>query len=146
MKLKITGTLVLFLFTTAIVQKTGAQDPVNWTKDQLMQPADLAKILQDNKDLPMIFSVGPGAYIPHSVDIGMVKEKENLEKLKKELKALPKDKKIIVYCGCCPFDHCPNVRPAIQVLKDLKFTGYQLLNLEHNIKIDWINKGYPVTK
>ena len=121
-----------------------AQNPENWTKDQLIQPSELARILQENKDIPVIFSVGPGAYVPHSTDIGMVKEKENLEKLKMQLKNLKKDQRIVVYCGCCPFDRCPNVRPAIQLLKDMKFTNYALLNLEHNIKIDWINQGYPV--
>jgi thiosulfate/3-mercaptopyruvate sulfurtransferase len=146
MKFKRISTLVLFLFAISISQKIVAQNLENWTKDQLMQPADLVKKMRENKDLPVIFSVGPGAYILHSIDIGMVKEKENLDKLKKEVKALAKDRNIVVYCGCCPFDRCPNIRPAIQALKDLKFTNYQLLNLEHNIKIDWIGKGYPVAR
>jgi len=123
-----------------------AQNPENWTSDQLIQPAELAKIIESGKDMPVIISVGPGAYIPHSVHTGMAKEKESLEKLKKKLKDLPKDKKIIVYCGCCPFDHCPNVRPAIKILKDNQFTNYFLLNLPKNIKTDWIDKGYPTVK
>jgi hypothetical protein len=90
--------------------------------------------------------VGPGATIPYSRDIGMVKETENLKKFKDQLADLPKESKIVVYCGCCPYEHCPNVRPAIQVLKDLKFTNYFLLDLPHNIKVDWINKGYPREK
>jgi len=146
MKLKEILKLVLFLCVLLFYKYGHAQNPENWTSDQLVQPVDLAKIIETEKDIPVIFSVGPGAYIPHSVNIGMTREKENLDKLKKELNKLPKDTKIIVYCGCCPFDHCPNVRPAIQALKDLKFTNYQLLNLEHNIKMDWIDKGYPVVK
>jgi hypothetical protein len=138
-------TAILSLFGLFILaMQVKAQNPENWTKDQLIQPSELARILQDNKDIPVIFSVGPGAYVPHSTDIGMVKEKENLDKLKAQLKNLKKDQRIVVYCGCCPFDRCPNVRPAIQLLKDMKFTNYALLNLEHNIKIDWINQGYPV--
>lgn len=127
-------------------QKLAAQNPENWTSNQLVQPADLAEKITDGKDVPVIFSVGPGAPIPKSIDIGMAKENENLDKLKKELAVLPKDKKIIVYCGCCPFDKCPNVRPAIAVLKDMHFTNYALLNLSHNVKTDWIDKGYPVVK
>lgn len=146
MKKEIIFRLCVFLLILSIHDGLHAQNPENWTKDQLLQPADLAGTLQSGKDLPVIFSVGPGAYIPHSVNIGMVKEKANLDKLKTELKKLPKDAKIVVYCGCCPFEHCPNVRPAIQALKDMKFTNYRLLNLEHNIKMDWIDKGYPVTK
>ncbi|MDQ6813004.1 MAG: rhodanese-like domain-containing protein [Bacteroidota bacterium] len=128
------------------IQKTSAQNPENWTSKQLIQPADLAEIIKAGKDVPVIFSVGPGATIPHSIDIGMGKEKENIDKLKKELSGRPKDSKVVIYCGCCPFEHCPNVRPAIEAMKEMKFTNYQLLNLSHNIKADWIDKGYPVVK
>ena len=123
-----------------------AQAPINWTNDQLLQPSDLAATLKDNKEIPLIFSIGPGAIIPHSKDMGMIKEEENMKKFKQELKNLPKDTSIIIYCGCCPYEHCPNVRPAMQLLKDMKFTNYKLLDLPHNIKIDWINKGYPTSQ
>lgn len=120
-----------------------AQAPVNWTNDQLLQPSELATTLKDNKEIPVIFSIGAGAVIPHSRDMGMIKEEENMKKFKQELENLPRDTSIIIYCGCCPYEHCPNVRPAIQLLKDMKFNNYKLLDLPHNIKIDWINKGYP---
>jgi metal-dependent hydrolase (beta-lactamase superfamily II) len=126
-------TLILLISVFA-VQVLKAQKPVNWTKDELLQPAQLAQMLQDKKSLPVIYSVGPGAVIPHSIDIGSVKEKENLDKFKREVSLLAKDAGIVVYCGCCPFDPCPNVRPAIAVLKEMKFTNYKLLNLEQNIK------------
>jgi rhodanese-related sulfurtransferase len=81
--------------------------------------------------------------IPHSINIGMTEHKENVEKLKDSLTNVPRDANIVIYCGCCPFNHCPNVRPAIALLKEMKFTNYHLLNLPHNIKTDWIAKGYP---
>jgi rhodanese-related sulfurtransferase len=136
-------TFVLILSGLFIWQKTSAQSPVNWTNEQLLQPSELAAVLKDNKEISVIFSIGPGAIIPHSRDMGMIKEEENMKKFKEELEGLPKDTSIIIYCGCCPYEHCPNVRPAIQVLKEMKFTNYKLLDLPHNIKIDWINKGYP---
>lgn len=135
--------IMMFLVTA---QKLAAQNPENWTSNQLMQPGELAGKITTGKDVPVIVSVGPGATIPKSIDIGMVKDRENLDKLKKELAGLPKETKIVVYCGCCPFEHCPNVRPAINALKEMNFTNYQLLNLSHNIKTDWIDKGYPVVK
>jgi len=138
----------LFLFITVLIiaQKTWAQNPENWTSKQLIEPSELAQVLQEGKDLPVIISVGPAATIPNSIEIGMAKEKENLDTFKNKLTALPKDTKIVIYCGCCPFEHCPNVRPAIAVLKEMKFTNYKLLDLSHNIKADWIDKGYPVLK
>ena len=115
-----------------------------WTADQLLAPADLAKTINDpNAKQPVIFSIGPGALIKGSTDIGPAKEKENLEKLKKQLEKLPRDTRIVIYCGCCPFEHCPNVRPAFNLLNEMKFTNHRLLNLEHNIKIDWLDKKYP---
>ena len=135
-----TSLLLLFWFT-----KASAQSRNNWTDDQLMEPSELAAVIKANKTLPLIFSVGPGTTIPGSKDIGMVKEAENLQKFKNAFANLPKESEIVIYCGCCPFERCPNVRPAIQVLKDLNFTNYKLLNLPHNIKIDWIDKGYPST-
>lgn len=138
----------IFLFITvfAIAQKTFAQNPENWTSRQLIEPLELAQVIEAKKDVPVIISVGPAATIPNSVETGMAKEQENLDTLKSKLTALPKDTKIVIYCGCCPFEHCPNVRPAIALLKSMKFTNYQLLDLPRNIKADWIDKGYPVLK
>ena len=124
--------------------KSGAQNPANWTEKQLITPVQLAGNITSKKDLPMIISVGPGASIPASIGIGMINTAEGLQKLKDKLKTIDKNKKIVVYCGCCPFEHCPNVRPAIDALKEMKFTNYYLLDLPTNLKKDWIDKGYPV--
>ncbi len=123
-----------------------AQNPINWTDKQLMEPATLAATIQSGKNIPTIISVGPAAMIPGSVDIGSTKEAAHMQKLKDTLAKLPKNNKIVVYCGCCPFEHCPNVRPAIAALKEMKCTNYYLLNLPKNIKTDWIDKGYPVAQ
>jgi rhodanese-related sulfurtransferase len=141
--------IIKLFFITGLFFLAGnilAQNPPNWTSKQLIEPSELASVIKTQKIIPVIFSVGPAATIPHSIDIGMGKDKANLDKLKKELSKLPKQTKIVVYCGCCPFDHCPNVRPAIEVLKEMKFTDYYLLNLPHNIKTDWMDKGYPDVK
>jgi thiosulfate/3-mercaptopyruvate sulfurtransferase len=135
--------LAVFL-SLLFLQKANAQNPTNWTKDQLLEPAELAKTIAANKDIPLIYSVGPGALIPRSVVIGMTNDEKNLAAFKKQLSTTPKGASIVVYCGCCPFEHCPNIRPAINALKELHFTNYKLLNLSQNIKADWIDKGYPL--
>ena len=137
---------IVFLFSVFFFQKAPAQNEVNWTANQLLQPADLAKTIALDKNVPLIYSVGPGALIPHSIAIGMTNDEKNLEAFKKKLSGVSKEVNIVVYCGCCPFEHCPNVRPAIDALKALYFTHYKLLNLPKNIKADWIDKGYPVVK
>ena len=134
----------VFVFLFLGLQQCTAQKPENWTADQLMAPAALAKTLELKKDIPIIYSVGPGAIIPHSIDIGMTNDEKNLDRFKKAVSNLPRTANIVIYCGCCPFEHCPNVRPAIDVLKAMNFTNFHLLNLPKNIKTDWISKGYPV--
>jgi thiosulfate/3-mercaptopyruvate sulfurtransferase len=120
------------------------EGPEPWTTRQLMAPADLAAVINDPKQKkPIIICVGPGALIRGSLDMGPAKEKENLEKLKRELNKLPRDANVVIYCGCCPFEHCPNIRPAFNLLNEMKFSNAHLLNLEHNLKTDWLAKGYP---
>lgn len=141
---------IFFYFSFSLIsisfQQCKAQQPINWSNDELIQPATLAQMVKSNKDLPLIYCVGPGVVIPHSIDIGMVKDSQNLEKFKNSISKLPRDTNMVIYCGCCPFDHCPDVRPAVALLKEMKFTNFHLLNLPDNIKTDWISKGYPQVK
>lgn len=135
---------IISVILFAFAWNTHAQKPVNWTEKQLMEPSQLAAAITSNTDSAVIISVGPGAVIPNSIPMGMASTQDGLEKLKTQLKGVDRDKRIVIYCGCCPFEHCPNVRPAIDVLKEMNFTNYYLLDLPHNIKADWIDKGYPV--
>ena len=122
---------------------TGQQEP--WSQAQLLAPADLAKTLNDQKaPQPYIYCIGPQAVIKNSIDIGPTMNKSNLDKLKAQLEKLPKDANVVIYCGCCPFSRCPNVRPAFKLLNDMQFKNQKLLNLSNNVKTDWIDHGYPV--
>jgi thiosulfate/3-mercaptopyruvate sulfurtransferase len=143
----VTGKMIFGLLASVLFAcQVHAQNPVNWTAEQLMEPETLAAKLKSGENLPVIFSVGPAAVIPHSIDMQAAHESQNLEALRKRLSGMSRDTPVVVYCGCCPFEHCPNVRPAIQLLKDMQFTNYKLLNLQKNIKADWIDKGYPAVK
>ncbi|HVY75621.1 MAG TPA: hypothetical protein VG890_12360 [Puia sp.] len=131
-------------FISACAQQKGVEP---WTEKQLIAPAELANIMKDTRvKQPMILSVGPGAVISGSMDMGPAHEKRGLGKLRSELENLPKDTDIVIYCGCCPFDRCPNIRPAFALLNEMKFQHARLLNIEHNIKTDWIDKDYPSVK
>lgn len=123
---------VIFTLTVLAFSKMGFsqnnQEP--WKPDQLLSPAILDSVIKStSKDKPMIVCVGPSALIKGSVDAGPAKEKANLDKLRQLLSKEKTNREIIIYCGCCPFEHCPNVRPAFQLLNDMKFTNAKLLNL-----------------
>jgi len=130
-------------------QLAAAQKPVPWNQNQLMPPATLAQEmtrLRQQLGEIVILSVGPDAMIQGSVDMGQAHEKDNLEKLRSYLEGLDRSKEIVVYCGCCPFDKCPNIRPAFNLLTEMGFKNAKVLDLPTNIKTNWLDKGYPVTK
>ena len=136
----------IFLFVLIITVFACSQPSGQlWKESQLMAPANLAKMLNDtlNKK-PLLYSIGFSGGIKGSVELGPAAEKENLEKFKSEISNLDRNAEIIIYCGCCPFENCPNIRPAFSLLNELKFTNHKLLNLSENLKVDWIDKGYPV--
>lgn len=117
-----------------------------WTPDQLMQPEKLAAIMNDSVAAkPLIINMGPVNSIKGAIKTGPAKEKENLKDLKKLLSKEDRKRMIVIYCGCCPFKDCPNIRPAFSLLTEMKFTNHKLLNLPRNLKVDWINHGYPMS-
>ena len=126
--------------TNAVLRQT---DP--WTPAQLMEPADLAGKLKDiAANPPLIICVGPSGVIKGSVETGPAHVASNLDSLRTLLTGTDRQQEVVIYCGCCPFKNCPNVRPAFSLLLSMGFKQPRLLDLSHNIKVDWIDKGYPV--
>ncbi len=118
--------------------------PVPWTASQVVAPSVLAaKIVKKETQNILIISVGPSAMVKGSVDIGSVDDPENLTKLKDYVRKLDKNKEIVIYCGCCPYDRCPNIRPAFNSLVEMGFKNVKVLDLPKNVKTDWIDHNYP---
>jgi len=120
-------------------------------RSQLLTPEELAKTLKSGKPKPLIFQVGSHtlyaqAHISGSEYIGAGSGDEGKQKLHERVKALPKSSAIVLYCGCCPWSHCPNVHPAYQLLHSLGFTNVKVLYIADNFGVDWVSKGYPVAK
>jgi hypothetical protein len=132
--------LAIVISLTAFIRQT---EP--WTTEQLMAPADLAaRINQKDASQPLLICIGPSGIIKGSLEAGPTRDKENLDKLRKLVSKEDRNREVVIYCGCCPFEHCPNVRPAFALLMEMHFTHARLLNLSHNIKKDWIDQGYPI--
>lgn len=124
-----------------------AQNAEPWKIEQLLSPAILSAVINSpSAKHPLIIDIGPAGSIKESVKVGSTDKKENLKKLKQLLLKENKDREIVIYCGCCPYKNCPNVRPAFSLLNTMKFTNHKLLDLPHNLKVDWIDKGYPMSK
>jgi thiosulfate/3-mercaptopyruvate sulfurtransferase len=133
-----------FIFTNITVLLSG-QTGEPWTSKDLMEPDALAIMLTNPKSQkPVIYNIGPLANIKGAVAIGSTSKKANVDKLSKALESVPKDKMVVIYCGCCPFRNCPNIRPAFTLLKEKGYKNPKLLNLKQNLKVDWTDYGYPM--
>jgi hypothetical protein len=134
------------LFAQALVSQS-APDP--WKTGELLEPAALAQTLQSSKGkAPVIISVAfPVLYnnkhIPNAIFAGPGSQPQGIEALKAAVAKLPKDSDIVLYCGCCPMEKCPNIRPSYSVLKDMGFTRIRVLHVPTNMATDWFDKGYP---
>ena len=114
----------------------------------VMQPKELADRIGKGPQ-PAIFQVGPSflyqsKHIPGAVYAGPGSQAEGLELLKSAVAKLPHEREIVLYCGCCPWDKCPNVRPAMEMLKSMGFTHVTAMHVPTSFKADWIDQGYPV--
>jgi thiosulfate/3-mercaptopyruvate sulfurtransferase len=138
-------TLVAAAVALALPQQ---EDPLPPGSDQLIQAQELAQALQGARK-PVVLYVGPKsiyaqAHIPGAENIGPVSRPEGMEKLRARATSLPKDSPVVIYCGCCVWDHCPNIRPAFAELKRAGFTSVRVLYLETSFGANWKDKGLPV--
>ena len=118
-----------------------------WKQSELIEPSALAKAL-DSTDPPYIMCVSDAVpfrsrHISHAIFAGPGGKSEGIELLKAAVSVLSKDDDIVIYCGCCPLNKCPNVRPAYAALKEAGFTHVHVLDLMTNMDSDWYRRGYP---
>ncbi len=114
-----------------------------------IQPDRLVKMLSGkSKDRPLVLQVGfeflySGGHIPGSVYAGPASSPQGVARLKEAVRNVPVTKEIVVYCGCCPWDECPNVAPAMKTLRALGYKDVKALYIPENFETDWMAKGYP---
>jgi thiosulfate/3-mercaptopyruvate sulfurtransferase len=118
----------------------------------LVQPSELAGSLNNSSaPKPLILQVGfrklyLQAHIPQSEYVGAASEDAGLAQLRTRVAKLSKDSAIVLYCGCCPWSHCPNIAAAYDLLHGLGFTQVKVLYIVDNFGDNWVNQGYPVVK
>lgn len=136
----IASTLLFFALSLSAM----AQTPV-WKKEQLMPTKDLAdKINANANDKPLLFNVGPMDNIKTSVVVGRATSVTGIEKIKSTLAWENKNRTVVVYCGCCSYASCPNIKPAYDAVVAAGFKNAKVLELPVGLKEDWVAKGYPM--
>ena len=151
--------LLTFLLALALVslplpaihgQEKKAGEP--WPISETMQPAQLAKMLTDKYvSLPTVVFVGfrslyAGGHVPNASFRGTASTEQGLAELKEWAASLPGSTELVIYCGCCPMDKCPNIRPAYTALSAMGFKKLRVLIIPTSFAVDWADKGYPMQK
>jgi len=153
MKRSSTYFLALILLVAHVAIAAAQSLPTNdaISRAQLITPDELNQTLQTAAPKPLILNVGPRsmyaqAHIPGAEYIGAGSSDAGQHKLRERVKSLPKHTAIVIYCGCCPWSHCPNIHPAFHTLQSLGFTNVKAVYITNDFGTDWVNKGYPVAK
>lgn len=117
---------------------------------ELLQPPELAQLLRSSAaEKPLVLQVGSHvlyaqAHIPGAEYAGAGAQEAGLQELRARMKDVKRDQRVVIYCGCCPWNKCPNIRPAYRQLHALGFTEVKVLYLADDFGTDWVDKGYPV--
>lgn len=145
MRFRLSAAGAVLLFAQVLISQS-APDP--WTASELLEPAALAHTLESSGKPPVVIAVAfkvlyDARHLPHAIYAGPGSTPQGIDMLKKAAASLPKDSEIVLYCGCCPMEKCPNIRPSYQTLKQMGFTKIRVLHVPTNMATDWFGKGYP---
>jgi len=127
-------------------------DKTPWTQGDIISAEDLSKLISSSRGAkPVILQVGieglyREAHIPDAIFAGPAAEPEGLDLLKSKVKGIARTRELVLYCGCCPWKDCPNIRPAFVALQQIGFKKVKLLNIPTDFHQDWINKGFPTMR
>lgn len=148
----------MLMATFATVTASGAQlkctstPAPEWRDARQISPAELAKRISGPARLrPVVLQVGfevfyDGGRIPGAIFAGPASTAEGLARLKAAAKRIPRAKEVILYCGCCPWEKCPNIHPAYDELRRMGFSRLVVLLIPQDFARDWVARGFPVTR
>ncbi len=130
--------------------RTSPPDP--WQANDLLKPEELAKSLSETTgEKPLLLYVGyslpfQGGHIAETKFIGPAAKPEGVQALIREVQDLSRERTVVLYCGCCPWKQCPNIRPAFRAVQELGFKNLKVLCLPNKFQQDWTAKGFPTEK
>lgn len=143
--------MLLVVLASLIASAQAPPSAADIPRAALIDPAEVASLVQSKAQKPLILQVGSHvlfqqAHVPGSEYVGAASTAEGREQLRKRVASLPKDKLVILYCGCCPWQHCPNVNPAYQEMHGMGFTKVKVMYIANDFGKDWVDKGFPTSK
>lgn len=131
---------------------SSAQAAPEWKDARQISVPELAKrIAGPEAQRPVVLHAGfrvlyEGAHIPGAIFAGPAASATGLALLRAEAERIPRNKEVVIYCGCCPWEKCPNVHPAYDELRKMRFTNLVVLLIPQDFNHDWIIPGYPIQR
>src|SRR5208282_6757850 len=113
-----TLTTIVIALGLFLLPLTRAQNTTNpWTAAQTVQAAELSKELTDGKSAATVLFVGfqrlyTAGHIKGAQYHGSGGRPEGVAQIKAWAEGLPRATNLVIYCGCCPMERCPNIRPS----------------------------------
>lgn len=151
MRLSAPAAILTVLLTAAYAVAAHAQSATTIPGDVLVQPDALHHELEASPHAYLILQVGSRLlfdenHIPGAVYAGPAFKPEGVEALRRRVAPLSRSRAILLYCGCCPWSHCPNIAPARNLLHQMGFTHVRVLYIAHNFAADWVRQGYAAER
>jgi thiosulfate/3-mercaptopyruvate sulfurtransferase len=142
------STAIALLLQCQLGADSVTSDP--WQADDVVTPKLVANSLKSSSK-PLIVCVGfdslfKASHIPGSVYKGPCKGSEGVQSLTAWAKDLDRRREIVLYCGCCPWKQCPNIRPAFSALKAMGFTQVKVMQIDQDFPTNWTAQGFPTEK
>jgi hypothetical protein len=131
----------------------GGSSVLPWKNTETVTAAALASELAraSGADKPVVVCTAPAllyksGHVPGASFHGPASTEHGLSDLKKWAQGRSRSTSLVIYCGCCPLEYCPNLQPAFKALQEMGFTRLRVLILPDNFGTDWVAKGHPVEK
>ena len=148
------GIVGVFFYSNPRSASASAVSPAvtapKWKDARQISPSELAKKLSGPAaGRPVVLQVGfkvlyEGGHVPGAIFAGPASTAEGAARLRAEASKIARDKEVVIYCGCCPWEKCPNVHPAYEELRKMGFSRLVVLLIPQDFAHDWIGQGFPV--
>jgi len=139
---------VAILLQHEVAAKDSTADP--WRPGDVITPKQLADSLH-TAHKPVVACVGfdflfNGGHVPGAWYRGPASQAKGLKNLKAWAAGLDRKRDVVIYCGCCPWKDCPNIRPAFAAVKAMGFTHLKVVEIAKDFPTNWTAQGLPTEK
>ncbi len=111
-----------------------------------ISPEAFAKEIADGKAPKHILNVGDVGSVKGSTVVGPFITDEWIARFNAWEKSNPdaRSQPVALYCGCCEAETCPNLLPALALLRERGYSNVRAVEM-NNFDTDWKDKSHPMS-